>query len=141
MNRSVRRWMVGAFLLGAMAWVGAPSAQAQYYPQDRRDTQDRRDAQDRWDPQDRRDTYESRQGSRWGYRDYQREIRFLEEQVRRDKEELRLDSRRFGKNSFQARAARERLKRDERELKQLKKDMKRDRKLMQRRDDRGPYRY
>jgi hypothetical protein len=128
MSDRLRKWVVGSILLGAMAFAGAPRAQAQYqnYPQGRRDD-------------DRRDRYDSRRGSRGDYRDYQREIRILQDRIWRDKEEIRLDSRRYGSRSFQVRADRERLKRDERELKQLKKDMKRDRKLMQRRDYRWRY--
>jgi hypothetical protein len=134
MSGRLRKWMVVSILLGALAFAAAPSAQAQYqnYPQDRRDD-DRRN-NDRYE-RDRRD------GTRGDFRDYQREIRNLENRIWRDKEEIRLDSRRYGSRSFQVRADRERLKRDERELKQLKKDMKRYQKNSQRRNDRRPYRY
>lgn len=124
MNSNMRKWIVGGFLLGAMAFVGAPNAQAQYRQNDR----------------NRQGTYDSRTGRQGNFRDYQREIRFLEERIRREKDELRMESRRFGgRNSFQLRAAKERIKQDERDLKQLKKDMKRDQKNSRRGN--GNYRY
>lgn len=128
MNSNMRKWIVGGFLLGAMAFVGAPNAQAQYRQNDR----NRRDSQG---------TYDSRTGRQGYFRDYQREIRFLEERIRREKDELRADSRRFGRNSFQMRAAKERLKQEERDLKQLKKDMKRNQKNWRRGNGNGNYRY
>ncbi|MBI1738685.1 MAG: hypothetical protein HYR58_05505 [Acidobacteria bacterium] len=121
MSDRFRRWMVGAFLLGALAFVSAPSAQAQY----RRYTQDRRGF------------FEPRPGTRADFREDQRELRILQDRIWRDKEQLRADIRRFGKRSFQVRADREQLRRDEFALKQLKRDMKRDRRLMQRRNFRG----
>jgi hypothetical protein len=127
MDSSIRKWLVGGFLLGAMALAGAPGTQAQYRQNDR----NRRDSQG---------TYDNRAGNRGNFRDYQREIRFLEERIRREKDELRMESRRFGgRNSFQLRAARERIKQDERELKQLKKEWKREQKNSRRGN--GNYRY
>jgi hypothetical protein len=121
MSDRLRKWVVGSMLLGAMAFAGAPGAQAQY----------------RRDPHDRRYTYDYWSGTRWDDRYYQREIRILQDRIWRDKEQLRFDIRRFGKRSFQVRADREQLRRDERTLKQLRADMKRDRRLSQRRNFRG----
>ena len=118
MSDRLRRWVVRSILFGALAFTGAPSAQAQY----------------RRDPQDRRNTYDYRSGARWDDRYYQREIRILQDRIWRDKEQLRFDIRRFGKRSFQVRADREQLRRDERALKQLREDMRRDRRLSQRRN-------
>jgi hypothetical protein len=125
----MRKWIVSGFLLGAMACVGAPNAQAQYpnYPQDRRDD-NRRDRD--------RDRDDYRRGSRGNYRDYQQDIRFLEDRIQRDKNEAYVLARRFGKNSYQARAARDRVKSEERQLKDLKKEWKRAQK-----NNRRYYRY
>ncbi len=143
MSGNIRRWLVGAFLLGALSFAGAPRVQAQYpYPQDRRDD-DRRD-RDRDNRRDRNGDYRDRdyRGGRGEYRDYQREIRFLEDRIRREKDEIRFGSRRNGNRSFQMRAAREQLKRDERQLKELKKEWKRAQKDRNSRYDRSrPYYY
>lgn len=121
MTGSFRKWLLSAFLLGALAFVGVPSAQAQY----------------RRDNHNRRDTYDLQNGWRGDFRDYQREIRILQDRIWRDKEQLRFDIRRFGKRSFQVRADRQRLDRDQRQLKWLKQEMKRDRLYSQRRNFRG----
>jgi hypothetical protein len=129
MSGRFRRWMVGTFLLGAMAFATAPGAQAQY----RRDND-----------RDRRDNDDYRYGQRGNVRDFQREIQFLEQRIQRDRDQVRFESRRFGRNSFQARAAREQQKRDERELKELKKEWKRaqkDRRYYGNNRDNRNYRY
>ncbi len=112
MSNRLRKWMVGAFLLGGLALAGAPSARAQY----------------RYNPN------EPRPGTRGDYLEDQQQLRILQDRIWRDKEELRADIRRFGKRSVQVRAYRDRLQRDERDLKRLKQDMKRDRRLAQRRN-------
>ncbi len=121
MSDRICKWIVGAFLLGAMAFAGAQNVQAQY----------------RRVPLDRRYTYDYRSRARWDDRYYQREIRILQDRIRRDKAQLPFDIRRFGKHSFQVRADREQLRREERELKRLKQEMKHERRLMQRRYFRG----
>ena len=128
----IRRWFVGAFLLGALACAGAPGAQAQYpnYPQDQRD-RDRRD-----NDRDRNRDYQ-----RGAFRDYQREISFLEQRIQREKDELRFASRRSGRNSFQVRSLRDRIKSDERQLKELKKEWKRAQKDRRNYRDNRSYRY
>lgn len=115
MNVSIRKWMIGAFLLGALACAGTASAQSQ----------------------ERHRTNEPRPGSRADTRQDQRELRILQERIRRDKQAIRDDSRRYGKNSSAVQADRAQLKRDELELKQLKKDMKRDRRAAQRKNNRS----
>ncbi len=107
MKASIRRWMVGTFLLGALAFAGAPASQAQS-----------------------RVPYESREGTRVDLWQDRHELNFLQEQVERDKREIRQDSWRYGSNSFQVRADRARLARDERDLRELKRDMKRDRRFV-----------
>ena len=109
MNGRLRKWLVGGFLLGAMALVGAPNAQAQY-PQNNRNP---------------RDTYDNRSGQRGNFRDFERDIRFLEDRIRREKDDLRRMSRRYRGNDYQVRSLRDQIKRDERELKELKKEWKR----------------
>ncbi|MBI3662383.1 MAG: hypothetical protein HY234_04960 [Acidobacteria bacterium] len=117
MTGSMRKWLAGAFLLGALAFVGASNAQAQY----RRYTQDRRGF------------FEPRPGTRADYREDQRELRILQDRIWRDKEQLRADILRFGKRSPQVRADREMLARDQRELRRLRADMRYDRRLAHRR--------
>jgi hypothetical protein len=114
MSGSIRKWMVGAFLLGALACAGAAGAQSQ----------------------DRHRANGPRPGSRADARVDQHELRIQQERIRRDKQAIRDDSRRYGKNSSQVQADRAQLKRDERELKQLKKDMKHDRRVVQQKNDR-----
>ena len=150
MNSNMRKWIVSGFLLGAMAFVGAPNAQAQY-PQNDRNRRNNGDYSNRRDSDDYR--YGDRSGRQGNFRDYQREIRFLEERIRREKAELRWSSQRngrngndrygYGRNGNDVRGLRERIKSDERELKQLKKEWKRYQKENRRwnGNDRGPYGY
>lgn len=137
MSGRIHRWMVGAFLLGAMAFVSAPGAQAQYRQNDDRNRRDSRNNDDyRYD----------RNRQRGNFRNFEQEIRFLEQRIQRGKDQLRYESRRFGRNSFQMRSLRDQIKREERQLKELKKEWKRaqkDRNYRDNRDyrDNGNYRY
>jgi chromosome segregation ATPase len=127
--------MVGAFLLGALAFVSAPGAQAQYqnYPQNRRD-----------DDRNRRNNDDYRygqNGQRGNFRNFEQEIRFLEQRIQRGKDQLRYESRRFGRNSYQMRSLRDQIKQDERQLKELKKEWKRAQKDRRYYGNNGNYRY
>ena len=120
MSDRIRNWLVSAFLLAALAFVSAPGAQAQY----------------RRYPLDRRSFYEPRPGTRADRLQDRQQLRILQDRIRRDKEQLRADILRYGKRSPQARAGREILARDQRELRRLLNDMRYDRRLAHRRHHR-----
>jgi hypothetical protein len=103
MNGSIRKWIVGTFLLGALAFAGAPGAQAQS-----------------------RMPYESRQGTVVDLRQDMRELHAWKEQIERDKLAIREDAASYGENSPQVSIDRARLARDERELQRVKRDIRAD---------------
>lgn len=111
MISDIRKWVLSGSLASALAFAtGAVAARAQ-------------------------NPYEAPPGSRADQREDWREARRLNWQTQRDAQYLRSDIDQFGRHSPEARADRERLRYDRQRRRALRRDIRRDRRAREYRED------